>query len=142
MDGISVITHYVTPKGVRLADDVVGKDFGKELNIRGYVLKDTRLSKDGREKFYVYDKGDNKTGTDAKANSKAATIDKNGNAVLPDTGEAGGADLAIAGGLLAAAGAAVFFWRKKKTDSVTEESDTTEDDADTDQEQVDSSEEE
>lgn len=56
VDAKKVITHYVDDKGNRLVDDIVGEDFDKARSFNGYKLKEERLSKDGKEKFYVYEK--------------------------------------------------------------------------------------
>ena len=73
-----VVTHFVTRDGKRLAPDEKGEDFSKEKTIDGYQLVDVRTSKDGTEKFYVYDKVEDKS--PAKATPKA----------LPQTGDSSG----------------------------------------------------
>ena len=75
VDAATVVTHYVDENGKLIKDDVVGKEFGKKLDIPGYELIEERVSKDGKEKMFVYRK--------AKAASVPATSGKQ----LPQTGD-------------------------------------------------------
>lgn len=50
-----VTTHYVDKDGRRLMNDEEGNEFSKEKTIDGYKLVDVRTSKDGTEKYYVYE---------------------------------------------------------------------------------------
>ena len=75
VDAATVVTHYVDENGKLIKDDVVGKEFGKKLDIPGYELIEERLSKDGKEKMFVYRK--------AKAAPAPATSGKQ----LPQTGD-------------------------------------------------------
>ena len=56
VDAATVVTHYVDENGKLIKDDVVGKEFAKKLDIPGYELVEERVSKDGKEKMYVYRK--------------------------------------------------------------------------------------
>ena len=56
VDAATVVTHYVDENGKLIKDDVVGKEFGKKLDIPGYELIEERVSKDGKEKMFVYRK--------------------------------------------------------------------------------------
>ena len=90
-----VITHWTDTEGVRLVDDEIGKEFGGEKKIDGYVLKDVRTSKDGKQKYYIYEK--------AKAPAKK----------LPETGDLAGASAgAFGAGLL---GIGAMLTRRRKT---------------------------
>lgn len=51
-----VTTHWVDKDGNRLAQDVTGEEFDKQKDFPGYHLADVRTSKDGTEKFYIYEK--------------------------------------------------------------------------------------
>ena len=51
-----VTTHWVDKDGNRLAQDVTGEEFDKQKDFPGYHLADVRTSKDGAEKFYIYEK--------------------------------------------------------------------------------------
>ena len=75
VDAATVVTHYVDENGKLIKDDVVGKEFGKKLDIPGYELIEERVSKDGKEKMFVYRK--------AKAAPAPATSGKQ----LPQTGD-------------------------------------------------------
>ena len=75
VDAATVVTHYVDENGKLIKDDVVGKEFGKKLDIPGYELIEERVSKDGKEKMFVYRK--------AKAAPAPAISGKQ----LPQTGD-------------------------------------------------------
>lgn len=51
-----VTTHWVDKDGNRLTQDVTGEEFDKQKDFPGYRLVDVRTSKDGTEKFYIYEK--------------------------------------------------------------------------------------
>lgn len=51
-----VTTHWVDKDGNRLAQDVTSEEFDKQKDFPGYHLADVRTSKDGTEKFYIYEK--------------------------------------------------------------------------------------
>lgn len=51
-----VTTHWVDKDGNRLAQDVTDEEFDKQKDFPGYHLADVRTSKDGTEKFYIYEK--------------------------------------------------------------------------------------
>ena len=97
-----VITHFVTKDGTRLVADENGEDFSKEKDIDGYQLVDVRTSKDGIQKYYIYDKVE-----DEKSASKV--IPK----ALPKTGDASGI-LGIVGTMVTALGGLTL--RKKKNE--------------------------
>ena len=93
-EAAEVITHWTDTEGVRLVDDEIGKEFGGEKKIDGYTLKDVRTSKDGKQKYYIYEK--------AKAPGKK----------LPETGDLAGASAgAFGAGLL---GLGAMFARRRK----------------------------
>jgi cshA protein len=75
VDAATVVTHYVDENGKLIKDDVVGKEFGKKLDIPGYELIEERLSKDGKEKMFVYRK------------AKAAPAPTTSGKQLPQTGD-------------------------------------------------------
>lgn len=116
----SLITHYVTENGMRLADDKVGAEFSDVLSIRGYVLQDTRLSKDGREKFYVYKQGENNNGQaplyQANQTNNGGSGGNAKSGALPNTGEAVGIGSVIAAIVAAFGGASLFFLKRKQRD--------------------------
>lgn len=97
-----VITHFVTQDGTRLAADEKGDDFSKEKDIDGYQLVDVRTSKDGIQKYYIYDKVE-----DEKSASKVLPK------ALPKTGDASGI-LGIVGTMMTALGGLTL--RKKKNE--------------------------
>ena len=97
-----VITHFVTKDGTRLAADEKGEDFSKEKDIDGYQLVDVRTSKDGTQKYYIYDKVE-----DEKASPKV--LPKS----LPKTGDASGI-LGVVGTMMTALGGLTL--RKKKNE--------------------------
>lgn len=75
VDAATVVTHYVDENGKLIKDDVVGKEFGKKLDIPGYELIEERVSKDGKEKMFVYRK------------AKAAPVPATSGKQLPQTGD-------------------------------------------------------
>ena len=93
-EAAEVITHWTDTEGVRLVDDEIGKEFGGEKQIDGYVLKDVRTSKDGKQKYYIYEK--------AKAPAKK----------LPETGDLAGASAGAFGAGLLGLGAILTRRRK------------------------------
>ena len=95
-----VITHWVDKEGKRLAEDETGEDFAKEKTIKGYKLVDVRSSKDGTEKFYVYEPVTEDT---PKEQPKQ----------LPKTGDAGSGLATLAGALMMGIGG-LTVKRKKK----------------------------
>ena len=97
-----VITHFVTKDGTRLAADEKGEDFSKEKDIDGYQLVDVRTSKDGTQKYYIYDKVE-----DEKSSPKV--LPKS----LPKTGDASGI-LGVVGTVMTALGGLTL--RKKKNE--------------------------
>ena len=97
-----VVTHFVTKDGTRLAADEKGEDFSKEKDIDGYQLVDVRTSKDGTQKYYVYDKVE-----DEKASPKV--LPKS----LPKTGDASGI-FGVVGTMMTALGGLTL--RKKKNE--------------------------
>ena len=97
-----VITHFVTKDGTRLAADEKGEDFSKEKDIDGYQLVDVRTSKDGTQKYYIYDKVE-----DEKSSPKV--LPKS----LPKTGDATGI-LGVVGTVMTALGGMTH--RKKKNE--------------------------
>lgn len=97
-----VITHFVTKDGTRLVADENGEDFSKEKDIDGYQLVDVRTSKDGTQKYYIYDKVENE-----KASPKV--LPKS----LPNTGDASGI-LGVIGTMMTALGGLTL--RKKKNE--------------------------
>ena len=97
-----VVTHFVTKDGTRLAADEKGEDFSKEKDIDGYQLVDVRTSKDGTQKYYIYDKVE-----DEKASPKV--LPKS----LPKTGDASGI-LGVVGTMMTALGGLTL--RKKKNE--------------------------
>ena len=97
-----VITHFVTKDGTRLAADEKGEDFSKEKSLDGYQLVDVRTSKDGTQKYYIYDKVE-----DGKSTSKALPK------ALPKTGDSSGI-LGIVGTVMTALGGLTL--RKKKNE--------------------------
>lgn len=101
-----LITHWVDENGVRLSDDEVGKEFGKQKEFKDYKLKDTRKSKDGKQMYYVY--APDKKATPAKETPKASTPSKK----LPDTGDTAGVG-ALAGLTAIIAGLFAMGRRKK-----------------------------
>lgn len=97
-----VITHFVTKDGTRLAADEKGEDFSKEKSLDGYQLVDVRTSKDGTQKYYIYDKVE-----DGKSASKVLPK------ALPKTGDSSGI-LGIVGTVMTALGGLTL--RKKKNE--------------------------
>ena len=97
-----VITHFVTKDGTRLAADEKGEDFSKEKSLDGYQLVDVRTSKDGTQKYYIYDKAE-----DEKSASKVLPK------ALPKTGDSSGI-LGIVGTVMTALGGLTL--RKKKNE--------------------------
>ena len=97
-----VITHFVTKDGTRLAADEKGEDFSKEKSLDGYQLVDVRTSKDGTQKYYIYDKVE-----DGKSASKVLPK------ALPKTGDSSGI-LGIVGTIMTALGGLTL--RKKKNE--------------------------
>ena len=97
-----VITHFVTKDGTRLAADEKGEDFSKEKSLDGYQLVDVRTSKDGTQKYYIYDKVE-----DEKSSPKV--LPKS----LPKTGDASGI-LGVVGTVMTALGGLTL--RKKKNE--------------------------
>ena len=97
-----VITHFVTKDGTRLAADEKGEDFSKEKSLDGYQLVDVRTSKDGTQKYYIYDKAE-----DDKSASKVLPK------ALPKTGDSSGI-LGIVGTVMTALGGLTL--RKKKNE--------------------------
>ena len=97
-----VVTHFVTKDGTRLAADEKGEDFSKEKDIDGYQLVDVRTSKDGTQKYYIYDKVE-----DEKASPKV--LPKS----LPKTGDASGI-FGVVGTMMTALGGLTL--RKKKNE--------------------------
>ena len=97
-----VITHFVTKDGTRLAADEKGEDFSKEKSLDGYQLVDVRTSKDGTQKYYIYDKVE-----DGKSASKVLPK------ALPKTGDSSGI-LGIVGTVMTALGG--LRLRKKKNE--------------------------
>lgn len=97
-----VITHFVTKDGTRLAADEKGEDFSKEKSLDGYQLVDVRTSKDGTQKYYIYDKVE-----DGKLASKVLPK------ALPKTGDSSGI-LGIVGTVMTALGGLTL--RKKKNE--------------------------
>ena len=97
-----VITHFVTKDGTRLAADEKGEDFSKEKDIDGYQLVDVRTSKDGTQKYYIYDKVE-----DEKSSPKVLAKS------LPKTGDASGI-LGVVGTVMTALGGLTL--RKKKNE--------------------------
>ena len=97
-----VVTHFVTKDGTRLAADEKGEDFSKEKDIDGYQLVDVRTSKDGTQKYYIYDKVE-----DEKASPKV--LPKS----LPKTGDVSGI-LGVVGTMMTALGGLTL--RKKKNE--------------------------
>ena len=95
-----VITHFVTKDGTRLAADEKGEDFSKEKSIDGYQIVDVRTSKDGTQKYYIYDKVE-----DVKASEKSLPK------ALPKTGDSSGI-LGVVGTMMTALGGLTL--RKKK----------------------------
>ena len=95
-----VITHWVDKEGKRLAEDETGENFAKEKTIKGYKLVDVRSSKDGTEKFYVYEPVTEDT---PKEQPKQ----------LPKTGDAGSGLATLAGALMMGLGG-LTVKRKKK----------------------------
>ena len=95
-----VITHFVTKDGTRLVADEKGEDFSKEKHIDGYQLVDVRTSKDGTQKYYIYDKVEDE---------KSKVLPKS----LPKTGDASGI-LGIVGAVMATLGGLTL--RKKKNE--------------------------
>ena len=95
-----MITHWVDKEGKRLAEDETGEDFAKEKTIKGYKLVDVRSSKDGTEKFYVYEPVTEDT---PKEQPKQ----------LPKTGDAGSGLATLAGALMMGLGG-LTVKRKKK----------------------------
>ena len=95
-----VITHWVDKEGKRLAEDETGENFAKEKTIKGYKLVDVRSSKDGTEKFYVYEPVTEDT---PKEQPKQ----------LPKTGDAGSGLATLAGALMMGIGG-LTVKRKKK----------------------------
>ena len=93
-EAAEVITHWTDTEGVRLVDDEIGKEFGGEKKIDGYTLKDVRTSKDGKQKYYIYEK--------AKAPGKK----------LPETGDLAGASAGAFGAGLLGIGAMLTRRRK------------------------------
>lgn len=111
----AVITHYVTEKGVRLADDKVGADFGQPLEIKGYSLQDTRMSKDGREKFYVYKESNNKNGQAPSGGSTSGNHQGTKvSGTLPNTGESSNTVIATLLGLLGISGGGFWLWKSRQ----------------------------
>lgn len=97
-----VVTHFVTKDGTRLAADEKGEDFSKEKDIDGYQLVDVRTSKDGTQKYYIYDKVE-----DEKVSPKV--LPKS----LPKTGDASGI-FGVVGTMMTALGGLTL--RKKKNE--------------------------
>ena len=95
-----VVTHFVTKDGTRLAADEKGEDFSKEKSLDGYQLVDVRTSKDGTQKYYIYDKVE-----DEKSAPKV--LPKS----LPKTGDSSGI-LGVVGTVMATLGGLTL--RKKK----------------------------
>ena len=91
-EAAEVITHWTDTEGVRLVDDEIGKEFGGEKQIDGYTLKDVRTSKDGKQKYYIYEKAPAKK--------------------LPETGDLAGASAGVFGAGLLGLGA--MFARRRK----------------------------
>lgn len=98
VDAATVVTHYVDENGKLIKDDVVGKEFGKKLDIPGYELIEERVSKDGKEKMFVYRK--------AKAAPAPATSGKQ----LPQTGDS---SLPLGLGVLTVGMAGLLVRRRK-----------------------------
>lgn len=97
-----VVTHFVTKDGTRLAADEKGEDFSKEKSLDGYQLVDVRTSKDGTQKYYIYDKVE-----DEKSAPKV--LPKS----LPKTGDSSGI-LGVVGTVMATLGGLTL--RKKKNE--------------------------
>lgn len=97
-----VVTHFVTKDGTRLAADEKGEDFSKEKSFDGYQLVDVRTSKDGTQKYYIYDKVE-----DEKSAPKV--LPKS----LPKTGDSSGI-LGVVGTVMATLGGLTL--RKKKNE--------------------------
>lgn len=95
-----VITHWTDTEGKRLSDDETGEDFKAQKSFDGYHLKEVRMSKDGTEKFYIYEK-------DAAPKQKE----------LPNTGEASSVATMIGGVLTGIGGLGLFKGRKKDEDA-------------------------
>ena len=89
-----VTTHWVDKDGNRLAQDVTSEEFDKQKDFPGYHLADVRTSKDGTEKFYIYEK-------DEAPKAKE----------LPKTGDVGGLAGVVGTALL---GLGSFGIRRKK----------------------------
>ena len=89
-----VTTHWVDKDGNRLAQDVTGEEFDKQKDFPGYHLADVRTSKDGTEKFYIYEK-------DEAPKAKE----------LPKTGDASGLAGVVGSALIGLGG---FSFRRKK----------------------------
>ena len=99
VDAATVVTHYVDENGKLIKDDVVGKEFGKKLDIPGYELIEERVTKDGKEKMFVYRK--------AKAAPAPATSGKQ----LPQTGDS---SLPLGLGVLTVGMAGLLARRRKE----------------------------
>ena len=95
-----VITHWTDTEGKRLSDDETGEDFKAQKSFDGYHLKEVRMSKDGTEKFYIYEK-------DAAPKQKE----------LPNTGDASSIATVIGGILTGIGGLGLFKVRKKDEDA-------------------------
>ena len=104
-----LITHWVDEDGVRLEDDEVGKEFGKQKNIKGYTLKTTLESKDGKQKYYVYSKNKEKTPAKATPSTPAKQ--------LPNTGDTAGAGVLAGIGAIAAGFLALTRRKESKKES-------------------------
>ena len=99
VDAATVVTHYVDENGKLIKDDVVGKEFAKKLDIPGYELVEERVSKDGKEKMYVYRK--------AKAAPTSVATGKQ----LPQTGDS---SLPLGLGVLTVGMAGLLARRRKE----------------------------
>lgn len=97
-----VVTHFVTKDGTRLAADEKGEDFSKEKYLDGYQLVDVRTSKDGTQKYYIYDKVE-----DEKPAPKV--LPKS----LPKTGDASGI-LGVVGTVMATLGGLTLLKKKNE----------------------------
>ena len=99
VDAATVVTHYVDENGKLIKDDVVGKEFAKKLDIPGYELVEERVSKDGKEKMYVYRK------------AKAAPAPVANGKQLPQTGDS---SLPLGLGVLTVGMAGLLARRRKE----------------------------